>query len=388
MDRKKPASLESAVEAQNSPDTFTYNGLGLRVGKTDSTGTYAYVCDGTSPGSPVLSDAHAVYNPGLSEDRAGVVTYSDNDALGNLWTLDAASGDSTPSGCLYTAFGSPVLTSAGLATPFRYGGGSGCQTDPDTGLVLMGHRYYDSRIGRFLSQDPAGDGDNWYAYCGNDPVNGGDPTGLKMHSIGGGYWQDDSSGEISYGADGADLSGVSSSTKDGVTHSDLGTVTIHIGGGRDITGPPDANNLGFGGWLDGAATFGTVTAAGNAWGAVDSGRGSRAAAVGLTTLAGLAVVAAAVTDGKDAAAVDATKAGATGVSRSVGELIKDFRANPSMWEKVRSEVEASINGANKGGTSLQEMFRHKGTAEELIQHTLFGRDGSIFEKMHFRGYWK
>jgi len=36
-------------------DTFTYNGLGLRVGKQDSTGTYAYVCDGTSPGAPVLA---------------------------------------------------------------------------------------------------------------------------------------------------------------------------------------------------------------------------------------------------------------------------------------------------------------------------------------------
>ena len=46
-------------------DTFTYNGLGLRVGKTDSSGTYSYVCDGTSPGSPVLSDGHALYTPGL-----------------------------------------------------------------------------------------------------------------------------------------------------------------------------------------------------------------------------------------------------------------------------------------------------------------------------------
>ena len=25
-------------------------------------------------------------------------------------------------------------------TPFKFGGGNGCQTDSDTGLVLMGHR--------------------------------------------------------------------------------------------------------------------------------------------------------------------------------------------------------------------------------------------------------
>ena len=39
-------------------DTFAYNGLGLRVAKADSTGSYSYVCDGTTPGSPVLSDGH------------------------------------------------------------------------------------------------------------------------------------------------------------------------------------------------------------------------------------------------------------------------------------------------------------------------------------------
>ncbi len=42
----------------------------------------------------------------------------------------------------------------------------------------MGHRYYNPGTGRFISQDPAGDGDNWYAYAGNSPTNGSDPSGL------------------------------------------------------------------------------------------------------------------------------------------------------------------------------------------------------------------
>ncbi len=50
----------------------------------------------------------------------------------------------------------------------------------DSGLKLLGRRYYDSRTGRFISQDPAGDGDNWYAYCGNDPMNAADPEGQLL----------------------------------------------------------------------------------------------------------------------------------------------------------------------------------------------------------------
>ncbi|HEY3415172.1 MAG TPA: RHS repeat-associated core domain-containing protein [Armatimonadota bacterium] len=35
---------------------------------------------------------------------------------------------------------------------------------------MLGNRYYDPAIGRFISQDPAQDESNWYAYCGNNPL--------------------------------------------------------------------------------------------------------------------------------------------------------------------------------------------------------------------------
>lgn len=44
-------------------------------------------------------------------------------------------------------------------------------------------RYYDPNIGRFISQDPIRDGANWYEYCGNNPVNGIDPTGLSEEQL-------------------------------------------------------------------------------------------------------------------------------------------------------------------------------------------------------------
>jgi hypothetical protein len=47
----------------------------------------------------------------------------------------------------------------------------------------MRARYYDPALGRFISQDPARDGNNWYAYCDNNPVNTTDPTGKFVSPI-------------------------------------------------------------------------------------------------------------------------------------------------------------------------------------------------------------
>jgi RHS repeat-associated protein len=47
----------------------------------------------------------------------------------------------------------------------------------ETGLVYFGARWYDPEIGRWISPDPSEDGENWYSYCGNNPVNYVDPDG-------------------------------------------------------------------------------------------------------------------------------------------------------------------------------------------------------------------
>lgn len=65
--------------------------------------------------------------------------------------------------------------------PYGYGGQSGYYTDRETGLQLLGFRYYDPAAGRFLTRDPIGyaGGANLYAYAGNSPVAFGDPSGLS-----------------------------------------------------------------------------------------------------------------------------------------------------------------------------------------------------------------
>jgi RHS repeat-associated protein len=64
--------------------------------------------------------------------------------------------------------------------PVGYGGQWGNYTDRETGLVLMGLRYYDPATGRFLTRDPIGyeGGLNVYAYVQNNPINHIDPMGL------------------------------------------------------------------------------------------------------------------------------------------------------------------------------------------------------------------
>jgi len=55
--------------------------------------------------------------------------------------------------------------------------------DSTTGLYYVRNRWYDSEAGRFVSEDPAGfaGGANLYAFAGNDPVNGKDPSGLDAY---------------------------------------------------------------------------------------------------------------------------------------------------------------------------------------------------------------
>jgi hypothetical protein len=50
--------------------------------------------------------------------------------------------------------------------------------------LLLGHRYYDPTLGRFLSRDPIKDGRNWYTYCENNPVPFVDPNGLQITGTG------------------------------------------------------------------------------------------------------------------------------------------------------------------------------------------------------------
>ena len=47
-------------------------------------------------------------------------------------------------------------------------------------MLQLGARYYWPEVGRFISQDPIGEGSNWYAYVGNRPTVSTDPDGQVL----------------------------------------------------------------------------------------------------------------------------------------------------------------------------------------------------------------
>ena len=159
---------------------MTYNGLDTRVGMTDSTGSRTFRRAGIGVTSPVLSDGSASYTPS-GENRAGVKTAYH----GGLKSFDTqtSSAQAVVGQRLTDAFGNQISSSGVWKGRFAYGGPYGYQEDPDTGLRLLGHRYYDSSTGRFLTRDPIKDGRNWYAYCANNPVTFYDADGLRLKAL-------------------------------------------------------------------------------------------------------------------------------------------------------------------------------------------------------------
>jgi hypothetical protein len=76
------------------------------------------------------------------------------------------------------------------------------------------------------------------------------------------------------------------------------------------------------------------------------------------------------------------------MSRPFPDLVKDYQTDPTQWEVVQTETVPSTNKRNRGGSSVQELLRHKTTGEELVRHTLLKPDGTLFAAPHFRPSWK
>ncbi len=127
------------------------------------------------------------------------------------------------------------------------GGAWGYMTD-GKGVQHLGAREYWPLIGRFLQQDPTGDGMNWYAYVGNDPTVFVDPSGLfTIPGLGGNPWLvfDDSSWDQLGMSAGATASGVITGLTGGQLYHHLKELALSRFLSRQVRGEYHLSGFGY-----------------------------------------------------------------------------------------------------------------------------------------------
>jgi RHS repeat-associated protein len=158
---------------------FAYDPNGRRVEKVAGGVTTAYTYDGVdvlreTRGSTTLKYVHGPsFDEPLAVDDGTALTYFHADGLGSIVKATNAAG-AVALTRQYDAWGN--LETGASEPGYAY---TGREWDPETGLYYYRARYYDPRLGRFISEDPIGfeGGDNFFAYVDNNPVNITDPLG-------------------------------------------------------------------------------------------------------------------------------------------------------------------------------------------------------------------
>ncbi|NLB61821.1 MAG: RHS repeat-associated core domain-containing protein [Clostridiales bacterium] len=149
-------------------------------------GTYIYDAHGDVTAIVgMFEPLHQADPDGEIEKVFGMVASYDHDPFGMPPVARQMCGN-----MMQTPMGRAGDDAAGLAdgfrmydkNPYRY---CGEYLDIETGYIYLRARYYDPSIGRFVSEDSAHDGYNWYAYCANNPIRYIDPSGMFWKEIGG-----------------------------------------------------------------------------------------------------------------------------------------------------------------------------------------------------------
>ena len=180
--------LLKATLANGKVVTYAYDGTGRRIARTLSGATITYLygnlanpyqITATKDTAGVLTTYY--YNgSGLlfALERNGSRYYVSTDQVGSPKVVSDAVGVVVKK-LEYDSFGNLASDSnTAFYLPIGFAGGI---ADADTGFIRFGFRDYDPVAGRWTAKDPiffAGGQANLYSYCGSDPVNYMDFSGL------------------------------------------------------------------------------------------------------------------------------------------------------------------------------------------------------------------
>jgi RHS repeat-associated protein len=177
--------LKQVTVPNGTTITYKYDAIGRRIQRARIGGISTnFIYDDQDVVKDLNSDGSTVdylNGPGvdnklrLKDSRLSATgpLYFVQDHLGSTTALTNSLGVAV-SQISYDSFGNP---SAGAnLTRYTY---TGREFDADTGLYYYRARWYDPKVGRFISEDPAGfvGGLNFYGYVTNNPLNFTDPTG-------------------------------------------------------------------------------------------------------------------------------------------------------------------------------------------------------------------
>ena len=181
-------NAENEITSANSV-SYSYDGNRMRVAKSGGT-MYWRDVNGNSIAETTLTGADVneyVFFVGRRVariDATGTVYYYQADQIGSTRTGTNSAGilcyDAD-----FTPYGSETAHTTTCAQNYKF---TGYERDSETGLDYAVNRYYNSRIGRFMSADPSGIASvtlsnpqslHRYAYVLNNPLSNIDPTGLE-----------------------------------------------------------------------------------------------------------------------------------------------------------------------------------------------------------------
>ena len=163
-----------------------YNTSGIRTKRVSEEKTYNYIYAGDklmrmTVGKDTLDFSYDTNGVPLTMTYNGTVYYYITNLQGDVISLERADGGSGAT-YAYDAWGNILRMSGTLAelNPLRY---RGYVYDQETGFYYLNSRYYDPAVGRFISADnypttgQGLNGNNMFAYCGNNPVSRQDDGG-------------------------------------------------------------------------------------------------------------------------------------------------------------------------------------------------------------------